>query len=102
MVFTLLTLTQMAHVLAIRSERESLFTQGLASNLPLLGAVLLTLALQLAVLYLPPLQSIFRTAPLALDELLLCVGLAALLWVAVEIEKWLRRRGAMQRTATGG
>jgi Ca2+-transporting ATPase len=29
----------MAHVLAIRSERESLFTQGLRSNLPLLGAV---------------------------------------------------------------
>lgn len=102
MVFTLLTLTQMAHVLAVRSERESLLTQGLASNLPLLGAVLLTLALQLAVLYLPPLQAFFRTAPLALDELLLCVGLAALLWLAVEIEKWLRRRGSMQRMAAGG
>ncbi|MGE5319975.1 MAG: cation-translocating P-type ATPase, partial [Hyphomicrobiaceae bacterium] len=32
MVFTVLTLSQLGHVLAIRSERESLFTQGLLSN----------------------------------------------------------------------
>ena len=48
MVFTVLTLSQMAHLLAIRSERESLFSLGLASNLPLLAAVVLTLVLQLA------------------------------------------------------
>ena len=41
-VFTTLTLCQLAHVLAIRSERESLVSQGLGSNLPLLGAVLAT------------------------------------------------------------
>ena len=45
MVFTVLTLCQLYHVMAIRSERESLFTIGFASNLPLLGAVLLTYAL---------------------------------------------------------
>ena len=32
MAFTVLTLSQLAHVLAIRSERESLFRQGIASN----------------------------------------------------------------------
>ena len=53
MVFTVLTLSQMGNVLAIRSERESLFRQGLFSNLPLLGAVLLTFALQLATIYVP-------------------------------------------------
>lgn len=35
MVFTVLALSQMGHVLAIRSERESLFSQGLFSNMPL-------------------------------------------------------------------
>ena len=35
MTFTVLTLSQIAHVLAIRSERESLFRQGLLSNKPL-------------------------------------------------------------------
>src|SRR5690606_9022230 len=56
MVFTTLTITQMAHVLAIRSESESLWRLGLFSNLPLLGAVLLTLCLQLATIYVPILQ----------------------------------------------
>ena len=47
MVFTVLTLSQMGNVLAIRSERELLFRQGLFSNLPLLGAVIFTCGLQL-------------------------------------------------------
>ena len=54
MVFTVLCLVQLAHVLAIRSERESLFTQGLLSNRPLFGAVGLTVALQLGRSTSPP------------------------------------------------
>jgi len=92
MVFTVLTLAQMAHLLAIRSERNSLFSQGLGSNLPLLGAVLLTLALQMATIYVPALQPIFRTQPLSAGELALCFGLAGVVFVAVEIEKLWRRR----------
>ncbi|MBP1746961.1 MAG: calcium-transporting ATPase, partial [Deltaproteobacteria bacterium] len=53
MVFTVLCLTQLGHVLAIRSERQSLFTMGLFSNKPLLGAVALTFLLQMAVIYIP-------------------------------------------------
>ena len=56
MVFTVLTLSQLGHALAVRSERESLFSQGVRSNVPLLLAVLLTLALQLAIIYLPASQ----------------------------------------------
>jgi Ca2+-transporting ATPase len=83
----------MAHVMAIRSERDSLFRQGLASNLPLAGAVALTLALQLAVIYVPVLQPIFRTQPLSAAELGLCVALAAVVFVVVEAEKaWRRSR----------
>ena len=37
MVFTVLTLSQMGNVLAIRSEHDSLFRQGLFTNLPLLA-----------------------------------------------------------------
>ena len=40
MVFTTLTISQMAHVMAIRSERNSLFRIGFLSNKPLLGAVI--------------------------------------------------------------
>ncbi len=97
MVFTVLTFSQMGHVLAIRSERHSLFTLGLFSNKPLLYSVLLTVLLQLAVLYLPALNDIFRTAPLTASELVLCVLLSSLIFVAVEIEKALIRRGRLYR-----
>lgn len=92
MVFTVLTLTQMAHVMAIRSERTSLFTQGLRSNLPLLGAVVLTFALQLAIIYLPPLQAVFHTLALTLNEFAECMTCATVVFLAVELEKaWQRR-----------
>ena len=93
LVFTLLTLAQMAHLLAIRSERQSLFSQGLLSNRPLLAAVALTLALQLATIYLPVLQPIFRTTALSAADLGLCFGLAAVVFFAAEAEKaWRRAR----------
>lgn len=93
MVFTVLTLSQMGNVLAIRSERQSFFTQGPWSNRPLLGAVLLTFILQLATIYLPFLHPIFKTAPLSWDELAVCLALSSVVFVAVEAEKWLLRRG---------
>jgi Ca2+-transporting ATPase len=92
MVFTVLTLAQMAHVLAIRSERDALWTQGLGSNKPLLGAVLLTFGLQMATIYVPALNPIFKTQPLSLAELGICLGAAAVVGVVVEIEKAWRRR----------
>ncbi len=91
MVFTVLTLGQMAHVMGIRSETEALWRLGLGSNRPLLGAVLLTLALQMAIIYVPFLNPIFKTAPLSMAELALCLAAAAVVWVVVELEKAWRR-----------
>ncbi|MBD3813484.1 MAG: cation transporting ATPase C-terminal domain-containing protein, partial [Betaproteobacteria bacterium] len=93
MVFTVLTLSQLGHVLAIRSERESLFTQGVLSNATLTGALLLTVVLQMAVLYVPWLNPIFKTEPLSLGELAACLALSSVVFVGVEIEKALVRRG---------
>ncbi|MFO1435356.1 MAG: cation-translocating P-type ATPase [Gammaproteobacteria bacterium] len=92
MVFTVLTLAQMGHVLAIRSERESLFSLRLLSNKPLLAAVLLTIVLQIAILYVPALQQVFKTAALSARELAICLGLSCVVFIAVEIEKWLKRK----------
>jgi Ca2+-transporting ATPase len=97
MVFTVLSLSQMGHVLAIRSERESLFHQGLLSNKPLFAAVSLTIALQLAVLYVPVLQPIFKTDALNAEELAVCALLSSVVFWAVELEKWMRRRGWIYR-----
>jgi Ca2+-transporting ATPase len=100
MVFTTLTLAQLVHVLAIRSEQESLFTIGLFSNLPLLGAVLGTVLLQLAVVYVPWFNAVFKTEPLGAVELGLCFLLAAAVFIAVEMEKWLVRRGLIYQGET--
>ncbi|MGC2061388.1 MAG: cation-translocating P-type ATPase [Thermodesulfovibrionales bacterium] len=93
MVFTVLCLTQLGHVLAIRSEKESLFTIGIFSNRYLLGAVVLTFVLQMATIYTPALNSIFKTVPLTLNELMITLGLSSVVFVAVEIEKLCKRRG---------
>ena len=100
MVFTVLILGQMAHVLAIRSETESLWRLGLRSNKPLLGAVLLTFVLQMATIYVPALNPIFKTQPLSAGELTLCLAAAAVVWLVVEIEKAWRRQRALRYTFT--
>jgi Ca2+-transporting ATPase len=94
-VFTVLTFSQLFHSLAVRSERISLLRQGLSSNLPMLGALILTISMQLAVIYLPVLNPIFKTQPLPLFDLLFCVALSSLVLVAVEIEKVLVRHGKL-------
>jgi len=93
LVFTVLTFSQLAHVMVIRSETGSLVTLGLLSNRPLLGAVLLTIVLQLAVIYVPLLNPVFKTTPLPFTELALCFAVPMVVVAAVEWEKWMMRRG---------
>ncbi len=91
MVFTVLCLSQLGHALAIRSEKRSLFTMGIRSNMPLLYSVLATILLQMATIYLPWLNKIFHTAPLTMDELVLTFALSMVVFFAVEVEKLIRR-----------
>ena len=97
MTFTVLTLSQMGHVLAIRSEHRSLFAQGLRSNVPLVGAVAVTIALQMAAIYVPALNRLLRTSALSLSELALAFAVAAAVFALVEFEKYLVRHGFVCR-----
>jgi Ca2+-transporting ATPase len=94
LVFTTLCFCQMSHVLAIQSEHTLVFRHGLFKNLYLLGAVVLTFLLQLALIYIPFLNSVFSTQPLTLKELGLCIGAAAVVFVLVELEKLVRFKKA--------
>ena len=97
MVFTTLAFLQLGHALAVRSERESAFRLGWRTNKPLLVAVMAIVALQLAIIYLPPLQAIFETEALAPIELAVMLAASTVAFVAVEIEKlairWRASRG---------
>ena len=92
MVFSVLSFSQLGHVLAIRSDRTFLFKQGILTNKPLLLAVGGTCVLQLAVIYLPFFNDLFKTEALSLGELAACLGMSALVFHAVELEKWVRQK----------
>lgn len=96
MVFMFLTMAQMGHALGVRSHRESLFTMGLFGNRLLVGAVVITLALQLIAIYTPFFNTLFNTNPLTLDQLALCLVLSTVVFWVVEIEKLLIRRGILK------
>ncbi len=91
MVFTVLCYSQLFNSLAIRSERQSLFVQGVASNLPLLLAVVVSIAVQLGIIYVAPLQSLFHTQALGFIELVFCLAMSTVVFFAVEAEKLLLR-----------
>ena len=90
-VFNFVCLSQMAHVLAIRSERESLFTMGIFTNKPLIGSVILAVLLQVALTYVPFLQVVFHTESLTVNEFLGVLAASSIIFFAVEIEKLIRR-----------
>ena len=62
----------------------------------------LTAGLQLLLLYVPALQPIFRTRALTIGELAICVGLSSIVFVAVELEKVVRRRRPVAAGGPGG
>jgi len=91
----------MGHVLAIRSDRESFFRLGARTNMPLLGAVVLTFALQLSTIYVPALQPVFKTEPLTAMELAASLAISSIVFWGVEAEKlYKRRRDARVDAAT--
>jgi Ca2+-transporting ATPase len=92
-VFTVLTLSQLFHSMAVRGESASLLKIGVFTNLPMLGAVTLMFVLQMAVIYLPSFNAIFHTQALPMFDLAVCIALCSLVLVAVELEKWLVRVG---------
>jgi len=91
-VFNVLCLSQMAHVLAVRSESQSLFVIGIFSNKPLIGSVLLSVLLQIIVTYTPFLQPVFKTESLSVVELTGVGLVSSIVFFAVEIEKVIRRK----------
>ena len=92
--FTILVFAQMFNALASRSHLQSVFV-GLFANKWLWGAIGVSVALQLAVIYVPFLNTAFGTVPLSAGAWLECVGLALIVLIASELRKCVLR--AMRR-----
>jgi len=81
MAFTTLMLFQLFNVFNSRSDERSAF-DGLFRNRWLWGAVALSLALQIIVVYVPVLQQAFSTVGLSFNDWLRCTAVASsVLWV---------------------
>lgn len=91
-VFNVMCLCQMGHVLAIRSDNQSLFSIGLFSNKPLILSVSAAFLLQFIITYVPFFHPIFKTKSLSLREFLLVGAASSLVFIAVELEKIIRRK----------
>ncbi|MDZ7631122.1 MAG: cation-translocating P-type ATPase [Gemmatimonadaceae bacterium] len=100
MVFTVLTFLQVGQAMAVRSHAESLFQLPLFGNIPLLMALLLTVALQLAAVYTPLGNQLLHTTPLTAGDLGICVAASATGLAVSEVVKHFRRRARMRARTT--
>lgn len=92
MVFNILCFGQLWQVLAIRSEKELLVKKGIFTNLYLLGAVLLTVLLQMSIIYIPFLSSVFHTAVLSAKEFVTTIVISSFVFIGLEFSKLLHRK----------
>jgi Ca2+-transporting ATPase len=58
----------------------------------MIWAVIATFLLQFALLYIPFMQQIFETEPLTASDFVIAVIASAIVFVAVEMDKWIGRR----------
>jgi Ca2+-transporting ATPase len=96
MVFIYLTIAQMGHALGLRSHRESTFTLKFFSNPLLLLAIAVTIVVQLLAVYLPFFNDLFNTNPLTPAQLAISLLLSSVVFIVVELEKLLIRRGILK------
>ena len=87
MVFLTMAFYQLFNALAIRSDRQSIFTMPPSSNWYLYGAVLIAGLMQILVIYFPPLQGVFKTTAVTGFNLFISLGVASSILWAIEIEK---------------
>jgi Ca2+-transporting ATPase len=91
MAFTTLMMFQIFNVFNARSDEQSAF-HGIFRNSWLWGAIGLSLALQVAVVYVPFLQNAFSTMNLSFADWLRCAAVASsVLWLR-ELSKWITRQ----------
>ncbi|MDI6716464.1 MAG: HAD-IC family P-type ATPase [Actinomycetota bacterium] len=87
MALTTVVFAQFFHVFNSRSERISVFRQNPAENRFLFFSMIAAFTAQMALLYLPFMQTVFRTIALNINDLLITVAIASAVLVGSEIDK---------------
>jgi len=87
MAFIVLSVSQKFHSFNCRSNTESIFKLGLFSNKMLLYGNLISFSIQMAAIYVPFLQTIFKTVALSPLELAIAIVISSFPLWAMEITK---------------
>ncbi|GAC1602518.1 MAG: hypothetical protein NVS3B21_30750 [Acidimicrobiales bacterium] len=82
-----IVMSQFFNGFAVRTDEQSVFKVGIFSNLPLIAAELLGVAIVSAISYVPVLENVFHTGPLTIYDWLMLAGFGVLLLVADELRK---------------
>ena len=101
MVFTTLCFVQLGNALSVRSASDSIFSGRIFSNKGLWGAILLTVGLQLLIVYVPFLQIIFKTVVLRWQAMavILLVTLGSIF--CIELVKYFGKRKYNKKLRAG-
>jgi Ca2+-transporting ATPase len=90
---TSIAFTQVFYLLNCRSLRDSILSQGLFSNPAIYIGIGALLLMQACLLYLPPLQAVFGSAPLDARAWVFAMGVGMVVLPVISLEKWMRGRG---------
>jgi calcium-translocating P-type ATPase len=102
MTFAGIVACQVGTALAARTERASLRSVGLFTNRLLLWGIGSEIAFAAALIYLPPFQDVFATAPLRLSDLAVLLPFPLVVWGADELRRHVLRRASAERLRKGG
>lgn len=94
MAFATLVFGELTRAFAVRSETRSIFSIGVFSNSAMNKAFLVSLALQLAVLFIPFLQEIFKVQSLTGIEWVIVILLSLVPLIVSELTKAFRSKDA--------
>jgi Ca2+-transporting ATPase len=92
MAFSTTIFAQNVHAFNVRSNKYSIFQLGLFTNRWLVAAFGAVILSELAVIYVPFLQPIFKTMPLGVQDWAVVIGLGLMPLVIVEFIKLINRR----------
>ncbi len=82
---------QALYMINCREMTDSAFSNPLSKNRALIWSLTAMLALQLAMVYLPPLQLVIQTTPLSIGQFMMSIVPSAVLFLLVELEKRITR-----------
>ena len=97
--FAAIVACQIGTAFAARTDHTSLWRIGIGSNRLLLAGIAFEVAFAAAVIYLPPLQSVFGTAALPGWALLLLLPMPVIVWGVDEAYRWIGRHRAERARA---